>query len=58
MGGIDILVFTEGIGENSSLIRQIVCDNMEYLGIQIDPELNETVVGGKEGDISTRTVFN
>ena len=52
------MVFTEGIGENSSLIRQIVCDNMEYLGIQIDPELNETVVGGKEGDISTRTVFN
>ncbi len=52
MGGIDALVFTAGIGENSSLIRRIVCDNMEYLGIKVDPELNELTVGGKEGNIS------
>jgi acetate kinase len=54
MGGIDALVFTAGIGENSSLIRKIVCENMEYLGINIDLKLNEKIVGGgKEGDISS-----
>jgi len=53
MGGIDALVFTAGIGENSCLIRKIVCENMEYLGINIDLKLNEKIVGGKEGDISS-----
>ncbi|MDP4173676.1 MAG: acetate kinase [Bacteroidota bacterium] len=38
MGGIDALVFTGGIGENSELVRQAVCENMEYLGIELDVE--------------------
>lgn len=40
LGGIDALVFTAGVGENSSLIREKVCENMEYLGIKLDLENN------------------
>ncbi|CDZ24472.1 Acetate kinase [[Clostridium] cellulosi] len=53
MGGIDALVFTGGIGENSCLLREAVCSNMEYLGIKIDKDLNNSTIRGKEGDIST-----
>ncbi len=52
MGGLDALVFTGGIGENSCLLRGAVCDNMEYLGIQIDHAKNDATIRGKEGDIS------
>ncbi|MEW6004601.1 MAG: acetate kinase [Stygiobacter sp.] len=45
MGGIDALVFTGGIGENSSLVRKNVCSNMEFLGIDFDDELNNNVKG-------------
>ena len=40
MGGVDALVFTAGIGENSSLIRQKVCDRLSYLGIVLDEDKN------------------
>ncbi|HEX2937910.1 MAG TPA: acetate kinase [Ruminiclostridium sp.] len=53
MGGIDALVFTGGIGENSCLLREAVCEDMSYLGIKINKELNNTMIRGKEGDIST-----
>lgn len=53
MGGIDALVFTGGIGENSCLLREAVCENMEYIGIKIDKDLNNATIRGKEGDIST-----
>jgi acetate kinase len=52
MGGIDALVFTGGIGENSCLLRAAVCKNMEYLGIKIDENLNCSTIRGREGDIS------
>lgn len=42
MGGVDAIVFTAGIGENSPLIRQMVCDGLEELGIEIDPEKNSS----------------
>ena len=45
MGGLDALVFTGGIGENSKLTRKEVCENMEYLGINLDHELNEKAEG-------------
>lgn len=38
--GIDALVFTAGIGENSPLLRKMVCDRLEWLGLQIDENLN------------------
>ena len=41
MGGVDIVVFTAGVGENSSIIRKMVCENMEFLGIEIDSDAND-----------------
>ena len=38
--GLDALVFTGGIGENSAAIRAAVCEAFEYLGLQVDPALN------------------
>ncbi|MCX7984629.1 MAG: acetate kinase [Bacteroidetes bacterium] len=54
MNGADGLVFTGGIGENAAPIRQLICDNMQWLGIEIDEKVNAEMVGGKEGDISTK----
>lgn len=50
MGGIDALVFTAGIGENSVVARQRICTGLEFLGIKIDPERND--VRGKVAEIS------
>ena len=41
MNGLDGIVFTAGIGENSVYLRECVCSEMEYLGIEIDPEANK-----------------
>ncbi len=41
MGGLDCVVFTGGIGENDADLRAHVCENMEYLGLAIDPEKNK-----------------
>ncbi len=41
MNGTDCLVFTGGIGENSSALRKEVCENLTYLGIKIDDKKNE-----------------
>ena len=40
LNGVDALVFTAGIGENSSHLRTMVCENMEALGIEIDTNKN------------------
>jgi acetate kinase len=40
MGGLDALVFTGGIGENSTEVRKAVCEDMDFLGINIDVEKN------------------
>ncbi|MEW6193727.1 MAG: acetate kinase [Bacteroidota bacterium] len=45
MGGLDALIFTGGIGENSIMVRNDVCANMEFLGIKIDEESNKNVKG-------------
>jgi acetate kinase len=45
MGGIDILVFTGGIGENATFIREEVCGGMECLGIDLDMEKNNSIHG-------------
>lgn len=43
LGGLDILVFTGGVGENQAVTREYVCKNMEYMGIELDNELNASV---------------
>jgi acetate kinase len=40
LNGADAIIFTGGIGENSSLIRERCCENLQYLGIEIDPQKN------------------
>ena len=52
MNGVDILVFTGGVGENQTYTRQYVCDGLKYLGIEIDNELNK-VLRGEEKELST-----
>ncbi len=54
MNGADAIVFTGGIGENAAPIRQRICANLEWLGIELDDQLNEETIGGKEGAISTK----
>lgn len=54
MNGLDVLVFTAGIGENSYTTRERVCKNMDYLGIKIDEELNANFVRGIPFDISAK----
>jgi acetate kinase len=41
LGGIDMLIFTGGIGEKSAVIRSKICKDLEYLGIRLNSELNE-----------------
>lgn len=51
LGGVDVLVFTGGVGENQTETRKIVCEGLEFMGIQIDDEANKT--RGEEIRIST-----
>lgn len=51
MDGVDCIVFTGGIGENSAFIRNRICNGMNYIGVQIDRERNDN--GCKRDKIST-----
>jgi acetate kinase len=51
MGGIDAIVFTAGIGENSAIGRKRILEGLSFLGVEIDDEKN--AVRGQEIDIST-----
>lgn len=50
LDGVDAIVFTAGIGENSPLLRQRVCEGLGFLGVTIDPEKNNS--RGKEVNIT------
>jgi len=50
MGGVDVVIFTAGLGENSAPAREEVCKGLEFLGISIDTDKNNT--RGKEVEIS------
>ncbi len=45
MGGVDIIVFTAGVGENQWSTRQEACEGLEFLGVEIDKELNKGLRG-------------
>ena len=51
LGGLDALVFTAGIGENSPIMRAMICEGMEFWGIELDEKRNKEIVG-KQGAIS------
>ncbi len=45
LNGLDALVFTAGISENNPDLRQEICNNLDQLGIQLDPEKNKATIG-------------
>ena len=55
MDGVDAIVFTGGIGENTTDLRADVCKNLTYLGVEIDEAKNEDLRKGKEGELSLPT---
>jgi acetate kinase len=52
MNGVDVIVFTGGVGENHTYTRGLVCADMDYLGIKIDEAMNDKI-HGDEAVIST-----
>ena len=62
MGGIDIVIFTGGIGENSSQTRENICKDLEFLGIEFDKQKNvgvhskEMVISKKGSRVTVITV--
>jgi len=48
MGGVDVLIFTGGIGENSATTRSGVCEGLEFLGIEIDSQINNGLTGKEQ----------
>jgi len=46
MNGLDAIVFTAGVGENDTLTRQLVCADMDYLGLNLDIEANQIRASG------------
>ena len=52
MGGVDLVIFTGGVGENSADLRRYVCHNMEFMGIELDDAVND-VTRGENTIIST-----
>ena len=53
MGGVDAIVFTGGIGENNPQYRDRVCDQLKFMGVEIDYDINDKLRRGPEGEIST-----
>ena len=51
MGGVDVIVFTGGIGENASRVRESVCSKFQFMGLELDSERNN-VERGQEAVIS------
>lgn len=59
LGGIDLLVFAGGVGENAPLVRERICEGLGFLGIELDPGrnfANESVVSGVAAKVATRIV--
>lgn len=52
--GVDAIVFTGGLGENTEDMRLDICEHFAYLGVKVDPEINAVLRKGKGGEISTK----
>jgi acetate kinase len=52
MGGLDIIVFTGGVGENQTGVRENVCKPLAFMGVEVDKAVNDGV-RGEEAVIST-----
>ncbi|HTR66930.1 MAG TPA: acetate/propionate family kinase [Terriglobales bacterium] len=59
LGGLDILVFTAGIGEHAPAVRQSICSGLDFLGIKLDPAGNRgnaPVISAKDSQVRVRVV--
>jgi acetate kinase len=59
LGGLDTLVFAGGIGENAPRIRARICAGLEFLGVQIDEDLNKggkNLISSKSGQVKVRVI--
>lgn len=54
MGGLDCIVFTAGIGENTPLVRAGVCEGLEFLGVELDKASNDAKNDGSIREISAK----
>ena len=54
MNGVDVIVFTAGIGENDKVVRENVCRDLEWLGISMDKEANDNSERGEYADITAK----
>ena len=52
MNGVDCIVFTAGVGENTACVREAICANMQYLGLELDEQKNAEKNNGAIRDIS------
>ena len=52
MNGVDCIVFTAGVGENTPTVRAAICENMQYLGLELDLAKNEEKNNGAIRDIT------
>ena len=52
MGGVDAIIFTAGIGENTPVMRKAILNNLEAFGIEVDDEKNSKAIRGAQMDIS------
>jgi acetate kinase len=56
LGGADAIVFTGGIGENSSSMREAICQNLDWFGIRLNPQQNGTAKGEARIDAANSRV--
>lgn len=54
MGGLDCIVFTAGIGENTPTVREDVCKNLKFLGVEFDSKTNDQKANGRILEISAK----
>jgi acetate kinase len=52
MNGAEAILFAGGVGENAAPIRSMICDELAWMGVELDERLNAATVGGREGRIS------
>jgi acetate kinase len=53
LGGAQAVVFTGGIGENAARVRGLICEGLDWMGLELDAAANRAATGGWEGAIST-----
>lgn len=59
MGGLDVLIFTGGIGENSAIIRERICSELDFLGISIDQKFNynpQEVISTEQSRVKVKAI--